>query len=272
MTDEIHQFVHTMRVAALQAGAVARRLQGQVEHGKKAAPGGSPESEALTAVDLATQDVVLYLLADALPDVAVDAEEDTETVRLFPPAGPDRSEVVLDPVDGTLSYLLGSMDYAVMGALIQGGRFAASVAAFPAHGELLWAVAGEGCYAQPERARPERVRVTESTPHVLVSPKTPERWQAALRDAGYEVAMSRCSAVDSAAPALGRGCAVYGGRPDRRRALPFLLTLEAGGAVLFGDRVWAGEDPHTWDDETDCTVAADTEDRARHLLRVIRGS
>src|SRR5688572_7819916 len=112
-------FIDAFSLAARQAGAVARRLQGEVRLRQKG--GSTPESAALTAVDLATQDVILLALRRALPDVAVDAEEDTETVALFEPAAPGRALVVIDPVDGTLNYSAGSTDYAVMGSLVADG-------------------------------------------------------------------------------------------------------------------------------------------------------
>ena len=69
------RFIEVFRLCALQAGSVARYLQGKVTVEQKAGQ-GSPEAAALTAVDLATQDVILQALAAALPELAVDAEED----------------------------------------------------------------------------------------------------------------------------------------------------------------------------------------------------
>src|SRR5688572_24641297 len=114
MTPE--RFVEVFRVAALQAGQVARYLQGQVQKHEK--PGEvTAESAALTAVDLAAQDVILHQLWAAEPRLRIDAEEDTELVSRFQDAPEDAPLVVIDPVDGTLNYTLGSQDYAVMGSL-----------------------------------------------------------------------------------------------------------------------------------------------------------
>ncbi len=272
MDEQTRRFVRTMRIAALQAGAVALRLQGQVRNQKKRTSAGTPESEALTVADLAAQDVILHLLADALPEVSIDAEEDTASVRLFPPAAPGRSEVVVDPVDGTLSYLMGSGDFAVMAGLFREAWLVASVAAYPAHGALHWAIAGGGCHSQPAGADPQRARVADAAESVLVSPRVPESWREALRAAGHEVVVSRCSAVDSAAPLLGRGACVYRGRADRRRSIALLLTHEAGGVVRFGDRTWSGEDPTTLPADTDVTVAAGSEAIASALLRAVRNA
>ena len=82
-------FIEVFRLAALQAGSLARRLQGEIQPQTKK-NFTTPESAALTAVDLAAQDVILHLLHQAFPEVAIDAEEETDTVHLFPPFREDR--------------------------------------------------------------------------------------------------------------------------------------------------------------------------------------
>ena len=270
MSDLTRRFVQTTRVAALQAGAVARRLQGQVANRGKRTSSGTPESEALTAADLAAQDVILHLLADAFPGIRIDAEEDTDTVELFGSDPDTRLEIVVDPIDGTLGYVEGSEDFAVMAALIDGGRLAAAVVAYPALARLFWAIAGEGCFAQPAGEQPRHVVLHDAPSRVLVTPRTPPAWLSALAAGGYEVEPCRCSAVSSAAPVLGRGCSVYHGRADRRRTIPLLLTHEAGGVVLAGDRRWTGEDPRSLSEYLVATVAAATEDEASRLLAIVR--
>ena len=118
--DDAGRFTKVFRVAALQAGWIARRLQGEVcaqtKKGEK-----SPEGSALTSVDLAAQDVFFLLLHEAFTEVNMDAEEKTDTLRLFPDNDPGRPTIFVDPVDGTLNYIQGSPDYAVMGAWIESG-------------------------------------------------------------------------------------------------------------------------------------------------------
>lgn len=238
-----HRFIDVFRVAALAAGSVARRLQGQVRAENKEGH-DTPEGAALSAVDLAAQDVILYLLHHEFPDVAMDAEEDTETARLFPPRQRADAEIVIDPVDGTLSYLSGSADYAVMGALLEGGTYRASLIHYPAHDITAWAVHGEGCYLAHGSERATRVTIGDVPERILVSPRIAEATRQSLTALAADVTRSRCSAIDAAAPVIGRAkAAVSEGRADRRRAIGFLLTCEAGGAVLIGERAWRGEDP-----------------------------
>jgi fructose-1,6-bisphosphatase/inositol monophosphatase family enzyme len=229
------------------------------------------ESSAVSVADYATQDVVLYALHAGLPGIAVDAEEDTDTVRLFPPPVPGRSLVVVDPVDGSLNYLRGSADFAVMGSLIRGGRYDASLIHFPVAGTTWWAVRGEGCWREDASGERRRIGVAGAPEVVMYTPRSPRSWRGRLGEVAAEVVLSRCSAVDSAAPALGRACAaVSDGRPDRRRAIGYLLVTEAGGTVLIGGRPWQGEDPAPLPRDASPAVVADTEERARRVAALIR--
>lgn len=242
MADEALRFTSEFRAAARQAAAVAKRLQGEVRHRVK--HGGSPEAEALSVADLACQDVLLLRLAETYAGAAMDAEEETGSVAAFAREGPGRPVIVVDPIDGTLNYLRGSRDYAVMGALIADGTFRASVIAYPAWGVTYWAILGGGCWRQADGGSVERVRIGDLPAVALVPPHPGEALVAGLRGLGLEAEPSRCSAVDAGAPAVGRarGSVQYGA-PDRRRAIGFLLTTEAGGAVTFADGPWRGEDP-----------------------------
>ncbi len=263
------RFVDVFRIAAWQAGAVALRLRGRVAHERKGGA-GTLEGSAVSAADLATQDLVLHALHAYLPGVAVDAEEDTDTRRLFAPEGPSRPLVVVDPIDGSLNYLRGSDDFAVMGALVREGRFTASLIHFPVSGTTVWAVRGEGCWREEAGGERRRVGVAGAPDVVMVTPRSPRRWRTKLAEVAPEVLVSRCSAVDSSAPALGRARgAVSEGRPDRRRAIGFLLTTEAGGVVTLGGTRWRGEDPARLPRDAAPAVIGDSERTASHILAAI---
>ena len=265
-------FVEVFRLAALQAGQVARYLQGQVEKHEKAGE-SSAESAALTAVDLAAQDVILHQLWAAAPQIRVDAEEDTELVARFQGAPSDAPLVVIDPIDGTLNYTLGSRDYAVMGALVVAGYYEAAVVAFPAHGELYSAIRGRGAWVERTLGVRETLVAPPPADRVLVAPHVPEDMRQRLAAEYPEVTRSRCSAVDSSIVALGRArAAVSEGRSDRRRAVGYLLSLECGGVVWHGDRPWSGEDPQSLPESLTPSITADSAATARRVLEVLRGS
>jgi fructose-1,6-bisphosphatase/inositol monophosphatase family enzyme len=264
-----HCFVALARAAARQAGAAARHLQGKVRIEHKPA-GGIPESEVVTAVDRAAQDVLLHRLYEVFPDIAVDAEEDTAAVALFPRETPGAPVIVLDPVDGTLAYTKGSPDWAVMLALLEGGVFTATVIDFPAHELACWAIRGEGAWMARGLGEPSRIERPPRAPdELLIAPLIPRSRMNDARALGLEPVRSRCSAVDSTAPALGRARAsIAGDRADRRRAMGLLVTIEAGGAARFGERVWRGEDPErSFPESAAPTVAADSEELAEAIVR-----
>ncbi len=263
------QFIEVFRLAALQAGALARRLQGEIQLQKKK-NFSTPEAAALTPVDLAAQDVILQLLHEAFPQAAIDTEEETDTVRLFPSFQKDRPLIIVDPIDGTLNYIKGSIDYAVMGAWFNQGLYRAALIYFPARRDLYWAVRDGGCWHQREWEKPAPVHGGNLTNKVLVTPSVDQAWSDRLRIAGFEVTLSRCSAVDSSAPATKMAAAaVSPGRPCLRRAIGFLLTTETGGTVIIGDRIWQGEDPLILPTGRGPSVVAASEETAEKILGAI---
>lgn len=264
------QFIEVFRLAALQAGALARRLQGEIQLETKK-NFSTPEAAALTQVDLAAQDVILHLLHEAFPEVAIDTEEDTDTVRLFPSFQEDRPLVIVDPIDGTLNYTKGSIDYAVMGAWFSQGLYRAALIYFPARRELYWAVRKGGCWHQREWEEPAPVMIGNLAAEVLITPSVEQSWTNRLRMGGFEVALSRCSAVDSSAPATKRAAAAISpGRPGRRRAIGFLLTTEAGGTVMIGDQIWQGEDPLAFVTGRGPNIVAWSSEVAQKIIQILK--
>lgn len=264
------RFVDVLCAAAWQAGAVAQHLQGHVRNvGKQSS--GTPESDALSVADLATQDVLLLRLAESFAGIAVDAEEDTKIVQRFVPAAPHRPLIVLDPIDGSLNYLDNSPDYAVMGALIEHDRYLASVVHFPALDATYWAVRGGGCHRREPGGGDTPVKLDVLPSTVLIPPRLDSAARQRLEAEALTVEVSRCSAVDASAPVMGRALgSVHPGSADRRRAIGFLLVTEAGGCVRFADGIWEGEDPEASRRRGAHAVARD-EKLARALLDVMLG-
>jgi fructose-1,6-bisphosphatase/inositol monophosphatase family enzyme len=263
------RFIEVFSLAARQAGCVAQHLQAEIRaHTKEGAL--SPEAAALTAVDLAAQDLILLLLHDAFPEAAVDAEEETSTTALFPAAAPQRPLIVLDPIDGTLNYSRGSPDFAVMGAWLRDGAYRAALVYFPRWGELYWTREGIGCWRQRDGGEPEPVRAAGPRDRVLVHPQLPAAWLEALRAAGFVPEISHCSAVDATAPLSRRGAAAVSlGPHSRRRPTALYLTLQAGGTVLFRDRPWQGEDVIGLCGPGDPIISAADAELAEQLLRIV---
>lgn len=267
---KIQRFIEVFNLAARQAGYIARHLQGEISLRSKKGE-RSPEGEALTAADLAAQDVILLLLHSVFPDAAVDAEEKTDTVRLFGRPAAGKPLIVVDPIDGTLNYGRGSREYAVMGAWLEEERYRAALVHFPEFQETYWAWQEGGCCKESAGAT-ETVRVGALPRRVRAAPSVPETACHALREAGFEVVRSRCSALDATAPATGRAVASLSiGRPSRRRAIGGLLTIEAGGVVRIGQHWWTGEDPATLPDERRLTIVADSRNTTELILSIVGG-
>jgi fructose-1,6-bisphosphatase/inositol monophosphatase family enzyme len=240
-TNLASTFVEMFRIAALQAGSVSRLMRGEVSLQHKSS--NSEEGTALTAVDLAAQEVILHLLHVTMPDLGVDAEEETPTVALFPPENGCRPLVIIDPIDGTLNYYRGSDDYAVMAALCLKELYRAAVVYFPATDTMYWTAEEGSSFRQGLAEREQRCTIGRTDNHLLLSPFVAPDLRRRLEAAGFTTERSRCSAVDALAPVSGRAAAAINSRLDRRGAIGFPITVAAGGTVMIENRIWQGEDP-----------------------------
>lgn len=272
------RFVDLLRLSTRQAGAVASYLQGKVTiEFKPDEP--SPEGQALTAVDLATQDLILHQLQMYWPEVAVDAEEDTELARAFPKIREDQPVIVLDPVDGTYNYTRGSDQYAVMAGLIQGGKYRAAVIHYPTLRATYWTMEDVGCFVERGNEPARRVTVTANhEPHekfarLLVNTLVTETRKTALSTLTGELVVCRCSAFDSACLALDIAPAsIAENRADRRRSIALYLNYAAGAVVTMGGQLWTGEDPNTLDRSLAPTISAPDAASAHRLLLAYRAA
>ncbi|HEY8485713.1 MAG TPA: 3'(2'),5'-bisphosphate nucleotidase CysQ [Longimicrobiales bacterium] len=124
--------------AVRDAGAaVMRRFGGDQEVVEKA-PG-----QPLTAADLEADRILRELLGSARPGYGWLSEETAD--------GPDRLERervwIVDPIDGTRSFIAGRPEFAISVGLVERGKAVVGVVYNPATAELYWAVRGEGAYA-----------------------------------------------------------------------------------------------------------------------------
>jgi myo-inositol-1(or 4)-monophosphatase len=140
-------------VAREAAALVAR---GRASAGDDVAVKSSPV-DVVTAVDRASEELVVGRLLSARPDDGVMGEEGADRV------GTSGVRWVVDPIDGTVNFLYDLPAYAVsIGAEVD-GEVRAGVVLNVATGELFTATAGGGAFASSP-ARPEPVRLTGSRP------------------------------------------------------------------------------------------------------------
>jgi myo-inositol-1(or 4)-monophosphatase len=113
--------------------------------------------DVVTAVDTASEELVVARLLAARPDDGVLGEEGAAR------EGTSGVRWVIDPIDGTVNFLYGLPAYAVSIAAEVDGVVRAGVVLNAATGELFTAVSGGGAHLQGP-GRPDRVRLTGSRP------------------------------------------------------------------------------------------------------------
>jgi myo-inositol-1(or 4)-monophosphatase len=170
---------------------------------------GSPVSEA----DIAVDRLLAERLRSARPDYGwlseetADSEDRLRAERLF----------VVDPIDGTRTYLEGGREWTVSVAVVEGDRPVAAVLLAPALGELFQAAAGGGA-----RRNGAPMRVT----------------------ARHDLSGARLSGPKRFARLVSDGAGVH--RPEIRLvpSLAYRFALVAAGEI---DAAVAGPNAHDWD-------------------------
>lgn len=104
------------------------------------------DNTPVTAADRQAEQKLRELIARAWPDHGVIGEE----FGVQP--GPSGLTWILDPIDGTKSFVHGVPLYANLIALVDAQGPLVGVANFPALGEMVYAARGEGCYWNGRRA------------------------------------------------------------------------------------------------------------------------
>jgi myo-inositol-1(or 4)-monophosphatase len=116
--------------------------------------------DVVTAVDTASEELIVGRLLAARPDDGVLGEEGASR------AGTSGVRWVVDPIDGTVNFLYDLPAYAVSIAAEVDGEVRAGVVLNVATGELFTATAGGGAFVSSP-ARPEPARLTGSWPASL---------------------------------------------------------------------------------------------------------
>ena len=143
--------------AAQAAGAVAlRHWRSGLAVERKA--DGSP----VTAADREAEHAARDWISARFPSDGILGEE----LGVLRPEAPRRW--VLDPIDGTITFVRGVPLWGSLAAVIEGDRVLAGAAVFPAVGEALCAAPGQGCHWNGTRCRvSETPRLADAT--VLVT-------------------------------------------------------------------------------------------------------
>lgn len=193
----------------------------------------------VTVADREAERLARDMIAARFPEDGVLGEEFGET---RPGA---RRRWILDPIDGTKSFVAGVPLYGVLIAVEEGDEAVIGVAHFPALGETVYAARGEGCWWDGRRASVSRVDRLEDA--VLLTTDV-ENITSCGRDAGYDRLRHRVRFVRTWGDCYGH-VLVATGRAEIMLdpvlapwdAAPLApIILEAGGS--FSD--WAGNATH----------------------------
>lgn len=261
------EFVRALTVPVRQAMAAVRWLEGRVRNRPKPEE-ITPEKAALTDADCVSQEVLLVALRERWPDVALDVEEDTPSVALFP-ARDAGDTVVIDPIDGTLRYLRGDGPYATLVGLERDGQPLAVLVGLPQFDVLIRAVRGGGAEISraggafaPARAaaRGDQLYVSYGLDPAIARRADEAGWKR-VTAAGAAIAISPL--LDGSFGGLRMMAGADG--MSRRAWLAAIATREAGGRV----EALAGELPETYRPGVRGLVAganAETLGRLRALL------
>ena len=115
-----------------------------------------PERKAdgsfVTAADREAERLLRTEIAKRFPEDSILGEEEGEQ------AGSSGRRWIVDPIDGTYSFVHGVPFYGVLVGLEIDGEPVAGVVNLPALGELVAAARGQGCFLNGERARTSAVK------------------------------------------------------------------------------------------------------------------
>jgi histidinol-phosphatase len=147
---------------------------------------------------------------------------------------------IVDPIDGTTSYVRGVPVWATLLALEREGRVEVSLVSAPALGRRWWALRGEGAFASGERCRVSSIsRIEDCAVSTTSSRRMPEGWRTIVQRAWsnrglgdfWQYCLLAEGSVDIACDAV---MEVWDYAPVR------ILVEEAGGRCSTFD----GSEPH----------------------------
>lgn len=166
-----------MASAELEAALAAARAAGEViaalYRGNLAVTLKADKSP-VTEADVRAEEAIRSVLCARFPDYGFYGEE----------TGRERMQAeslwLVDPIDGTKSFIRDCPFFSTQIALMRGGRLVLGVSSAPAYGELCWAEAGQGACMDGRRMQVSNVDALESAILSVGNLKTlaadPRRW------------------------------------------------------------------------------------------------
>ncbi|MBU6303372.1 MAG: inositol monophosphatase family protein [Verrucomicrobia bacterium] len=106
------------------------------------------DSSPVTVADRAAEQFIRHRIESAFPGHAILGEEFGDSAE-----APSSHRWIIDPIDGTKSFICGVPIYAVLLALEIEGEAVVGVAHFPALDEMISAASGQGCFRNGRACR-----------------------------------------------------------------------------------------------------------------------
>lgn len=135
---------HALQVALAAARAAGERIAHHFRHG--VAVEIKPDATPVTIADREAEDIIRSALQRAFPDHAILGEErgrEGEGAFLW----------LVDPLDGTKSFVRGTPFFSTQVALMHAGELVLGVSHAPLYGETMWARRGGGAWLDAKRVR-----------------------------------------------------------------------------------------------------------------------
>lgn len=190
--------------------------------------------QPVTEADLAADALLKERLAGARPEYGWLSEESVDR-----PERLDRARVwVVDPIDGTRSFIAGYREFAVSVALAESGRPVVGVIYNPAASHVVWATEGGGAWAVEgwtggrSGAVPVALAESEPTGTLLASRSELRRGEFDPFTGEWRIRELGSTAWKLAGAALGWGAYISRGpKSEWDVAAGVLIVAEAGGVV-----------------------------------------
>lgn len=192
----------------------------------------SSPTDVVTAMDTASERLIVKTLLDSRPDDAILAEEGASE------AGTSGVRWLIDPIDGTVNYLYGLPEWAVSIAAEVDGQLAVGVVNIAPRAELFTAVLGGGAWLGAAQVRSNQGvpldRALVATGFGYASSRRAHQAEVlrGVLPRARDIRRGGSCAVDLCSVACGRVDAYYESGPqDWDRAAGVLIAREAGARV-----------------------------------------
>lgn len=174
--SEMIDFAHEL--ARLSGEAILPHFRQSIGYDNKIGPTGF---DPVTAADRAAEDVIRASLAGRYPDHGIIGEEYGSHA-----AGAE-TQWIIDPIDGTRSFMMGLHTWGTLIGIRQHGRAVGGVMNQPFTGERFWADDKAAYYSGPGGDRTLKTRECASLEHAILGATAPEifrepaQWEAFAR-------------------------------------------------------------------------------------------